>query len=195
IAGVVLTGVAMAYRPTVVRDYWRMVTTKPPSKFESPTLGTLIRYYQGEEGQPAETEAELAEKERRAFRWQVASLVPGLVWSACWWPWRWRRGWDELLPLLLLVSMLTAPYGAWLFDLVLLLVPVLQVAASLSVTADQRRWIAGAVHVAVNGAALWLWMKEVRYLAFIWITPVLLMAYVLLRWGRTAKPQAAEGQG
>lgn len=171
-AGVLLVGVAMLFRPTVLADYWHTLTTRPPQQYRSPTLGTLLRVAVGE----------------GSFRWQFLSMVPGVLWFAWWWPTRRRLDWDELLPPLLLVSLLTTAYGAWLFDLVLLLVPVLGVAAALGrPAAPAARWSAVAVHVGVNGLALALWLREVEYLAFLWLTPVLLIAYWFLN-RQTAAP-------
>lgn len=51
--------------------------------------------------------------------------------------WRFRQGedwdWSRALPVVVAVSMLTAPYGGWIFDLPVLLVPVVWCAARLSV--------------------------------------------------------------
>lgn len=165
LAGVALTAVAMTLRPTVLADYWHTFTTRPPEQYRSPTLGTLVRLAVGE----------------GAFRWQFLAVLPGFVWLAVWWPRRTSRDWDVMLPLILLVSLLTTPYGAWLFDLVLLLVPVVAVAAGVGRSGGPVLWAALAVHLAVNGLALALWMREVEYLAFIWMTPVLLIAYLALR--------------
>lgn len=162
LTGLLVTGLALARCPTVLADYWQLLRGKPLGVYESPTWGMVLRYVLGE----------------GAFGWQFASVVPGLVWFAWWWPRRWRQGWDELLPLLLLVSMATSAYGAWRYDLVVLLVAVLQVAAWRP---TDRRW-AVAAHAAINGLAFYLWQAiESRYIYFIWMAPALLLAYVLLR--------------
>ncbi len=59
------------------------------------------------------------------FRWQflpaaLACLAYAAVRVRTATPWDWATR----LPLVVLVSLLTAPYGAWVFDLVLLIVPV-----------------------------------------------------------------------
>ena len=68
----------------------------------------------------------------RRFGWQKSWLqfLPsalGLAWFAFYWP-RVRRAWrwEEQMPLLLLVSLLTTAYG-WPFDLVILLPAVIQI--------------------------------------------------------------------
>lgn len=163
--GVVLTAVAMAFRPTVLADYWHTMTTRPPTQYSSPTLGTIIRLVLGD----------------AAFRWQFLPVVPGLLWLACWRPAWASREWDETLPLIVLVSVLTTPYGAWLFDLVLLLLPVVAVTAAVARVGGATRQAALGVHAAINGLAMVLWLREAEYLLFIWMTPALLLAYLAFR--------------
>jgi hypothetical protein len=172
LTGFVLTGIALALDPGVLGHYWHTFTRQPPEQYRSPTVGMLIR---------------LA-LDGGSFRWQFLPMLPGLLWLAV----HWRRhhekwDWGEQLPLLLLVGMLTAPYGAWPFDLVLLLLPVVALAARLSRSAygvaTVARWIAAvAVHLAINGLALALLAHEAEYLAFAWMTPALLAGYVGLRF-------------
>ncbi len=78
----------------------------------------------------------------------------------------------------MLVSILTAAYGAWPFDLVLLLVPVMQVAVMVQ---RERRgvWLwAGATYLAINSMAAAQLACEVEYFWFIWMTPALLLTYL-----------------
>jgi hypothetical protein len=176
LAGVAATGVALAFNPAVLGQYWHTFTHRPPAQYRSPTLGTLLRLALGEGG----------------FHWQFAALVPGLAWFA--FSWRRQRqdwAWDEQLPLLLLVSVLTAAYGAWPFDLVLLLPPVLQVAAVLARAGGTApRALAVGAYLGINGLGLALLAREVEYLGFIWMTPALLAAYLALRPGE-ARAQVA----
>jgi hypothetical protein len=86
------------------------------------------------------------------------------------------------MPMLLLVSFVTASYGAWPFDLVILLPAVIQVAASIAATADRRRaLLAGAVYLAFNAVALAMNLSHCTSETFVWMAPTLLAAYVLLR--------------
>ena len=116
--------VALACNPAVLGQYWHTFTHRPPAQYHSPTLGTALRLLSGD----------------AQFRLQFLAMVPGLIWFA---PYCWRHradwDWDKCLPLLLLVSVVTAAYGAWPFDLVLLLVPVVQVAAAMRGEGDIRR--------------------------------------------------------
>jgi hypothetical protein len=99
-----------------------------------------------------------------------------------WWTQRRDWSWKEQLPLLLTVSVLTTAYGGWPFDLVLLLLPVLHAAA----TAARHRWnavsiLAVGLFVAINAIAAAQLALQVEYFWFIWITPAVLVAYLLVR--------------
>jgi hypothetical protein len=165
LAGASLTGLVMACSPSVWVGYWHTFTISPPAQYRSPTLGTLLRLLAGD----------------GPFGLQFVALAPGLAWLA-WHGWRRhsRWDWDEQLPPLLLASLLTAAYGAWPFDLVLLLLPVLRVAAALPRAGRGRAlFLAGAGHIIINGLALGLVAHEAEYLWFIWMSPALLLAYLV----------------
>ena len=70
------------------------------------------------------------DKCKEHFWLQFVPVAGGLAWFAYQWR-RHGRAWDwaDQLPWLLLVSFVTSPYGAWHFDLVLLLVAVVARAA------------------------------------------------------------------
>lgn len=170
LTGLALTGTALIFRPTLLTDYWATFR-QTPAQYVSPTLGYLLR----------------SALDDPWFGWQFAPLLPGLGWLA-WYGWRHRSDWDwpRRLPCLLLGSTLTAAYGAWLFDLVLLVVPILHVAARLAPASPPPsprglQIAAGAVHLAVAAgvATLLLVPWHVEYLYYIWITPVVLIAYLV----------------
>ena len=177
-AGLALVAAALLCNPDVLGQYWHTLTTSPPAQYRSPTLGTVLRLASGEDN----------------FRLQFLALVPGLAWFVPYWL-RHRRAWswEERMPALLLVSVLTAAYGAWPFDLVLLLVPVLHLAAA--VARDGRpRVVSAAVAAAAAFAGLGgvLLAREAEYLWFLWMTPAVLAAHVVLgRFTAAPTPTAA----
>ena len=86
------------------------------------------------------------------------------------------RDWLRVTPVLVLASLLAAPYGGWMFDLVLLLVPIVHVVTGLSDVAA-RRVLAGIV--AVNLFVL-VGMPAIGALAleqYTWFTPLVAVAY------------------
>lgn len=167
LAGLLAVGVASLCNPAVLGQYWQTLSSRPPAQYRSPTLGMALRLLLGED----------------RFRLQFLALVPGFLWLAFYWRHH-RRNWDwsERLPMLLLVSLLTAAYGAWLFDLVLLLVPFLQVAAEIRGEGRRAPWLpAAGVYLAFNIVAAWQLARGAEYFAFVWMTPVLLLAYLAFR--------------
>jgi hypothetical protein len=174
-AGILATLAAVAFNPAVLGQYWYTLTTRPPAQYVSPTFGSVLRMAFGPD-----------------FRWQFAVLLPGLVWFVWWQRRDPARPWADQLPALLLASLLTASYGAWPFDLVLVLVPVLGLAAQLDAapSAPATR-LALVAHLAINGLALWLLLKDVEFFWFIWMTPALACAWWLVRRevrGRVLQP-------
>jgi hypothetical protein len=144
------------------------MTNRTPEHWKSPTLGSLLREGLGEE----------------RFGLQFIPALIGLVWLAAY-AWTNRlRDWDWLdrMPLIVLVSFATASYGAWPFDLVILLPAVIQVAAQLAKAGDARGIVLGIVlFAAISGAALVMNRLQVMSDRFVWMAPSLLAAYVLFR--------------
>jgi Glycosyltransferase family 87 len=168
VAGLVLTAIPLLFNPQVLQQYWHTFTQKPPAQYRSPTIGTVLRLAFGEE----------------QFRLQFLAMIPGLLWFVPHW-WTQRRDWiwKEQLPLLLTVSVLTTAYGGWPFDLVLLLLPVMVAATTVA----RHGWNAVSVlalglFVALNVIAVTQLALQVEYFWFIWITPAVLSAFLLVRW-------------
>ncbi len=171
-AGVASVGLALYFNPAVLSQYWDALAHRPPAQYRSPTLGMVLRLLLGED----------------QFRLQFLSLIPGLLWLPIY-GWRHRNAWDwsERMPMLLFVSLLTAPYGAWLFDLVLLLIPLIQVLAA--VRASERaatRSAAACLYLLFNVAVAAQLSHSAEYFAFVWMTPALLLAYLALLPRRSA---------
>ncbi len=161
VAGIIATLIAVAFHPTVLADYWHTLSTKPPEEYDSPTLGMLLRRWLG----------------RERFALQFVPPLLGLLWLAVHWVRnRHKWNWDREMPLLILASILTAAYGAWPFDLVLVLPPVMQVAAR-----PRRPRLALALHVAINALALVLLLCRAEFFAFLWMPPALLLGYLFTR--------------
>lgn len=161
------TAVALAANPEVVRQYLDAMSHRPPEML-SPTLGTLLRLTFGVEH----------------FRLQFVPMALGLVWLPLYWL-RHRRHWvwTARAPVLLLAGFLTASYGAWPFDFVVLLVPVLQV-----LTRVARRPQPAVVGLALLGylgfnilALLLMNIRYTDYYWYAWMTPMLLYCYLVLQ--------------
>ena len=190
VAGVVMTAIPLLLNPQVLSQYADAMGNRPPSGWMSPTFGTLLRMQFGEE----------------RFWLQFVPVAFGLAWFV--WHWaRHRRTWDwtEQTPLLVLVSFVTAPYGAWPFDMMLLLPAVVWVVlmdrgrpARRAATADalpntpdapDSGSSAGgtpAVHkvalfglLAVNLACLVMNVAQTGSFYFWWVSPAVLVLYAI----------------
>jgi hypothetical protein len=162
-----LTVLPLARNPAVLEQYRHALSTYPP-RFLAPIPGSLLRLAFGIE-----------------HLWlNYVPTVFGLGWLAVHWRRRRRNWvWAEETAVLLLVSFLTASYGVWQFDLVVLLIPVLQ--AALWVCHSARPRVIGFALTAFLGfEAMALLLMNVRYTDqywHVWMTPMLLYSYVALR--------------
>ncbi len=164
-AGVAATAVAVACNPAVLAEY-RYALANPPSGNISPTIGAVLRL--------------VFDKDQVWLQFVPTAI--GLAWFPFYWR-KHRQNWDwrQQAPVLLMVSFITTAYGAWVFDLVVLLLPILQ-AACWVVASRERRMaaLAGGLFAAITGTALLLNLGAATYPAFIWMTPAVLLSYWLL---------------
>ncbi len=95
--------------------------------------------------------------------------------------WRTRRAWDwpRELPGVVWASVLTAPYGGWVFDLVVLLVPVTRAAAGLANAGRPTTIRLFAVaHVALTAATFTF---DADLGAYYWVAPATLLLCLAAR--------------
>jgi hypothetical protein len=170
VVGVVCALVPLLFNPHVWAQYADAMGNRPPAAWLSPTIGTVLRLAFGAE----------------MFRLQFVSVGAGLLWFA-WVRWRQRHGWDtsDQLALLLLVSFVTAPYGAWPFDMVLLLPAIfrmvvgrLSALSSGAVGSPAAAWVILGGLVAVNLGCLALNLFRTGSFWFLWVSPAVLALYV-----------------
>jgi hypothetical protein len=165
----------LASNPSLLGHYIHALTQRTQTHAHvSPLLGTALVLLAGQ---------------GRFGLLQFVPALPGLVWLG----WYWRRhrvawNWHERLPALLFASFLTASYGAWPFDLVILLLPLLQRTAQLQSAPRGRQAAVFLLYLVINLLALAQILAAVEYFWFLWMTPALLAAYLLT--GRQSSPQA-----
>jgi hypothetical protein len=177
-AGLACTFVAFAFDRQVVQQYVDALGNRPPAEWASPTIGTVLRLVFGEE----------------LFRLQFIPVVFGLFWFV----WHWRRlqtassmedrswDWCEQVPLLLLVSFVTAPYGAWPFDMVLLLPAVIWLIINVGWRMSANGQYILAALLSVNIGCLVLNLLHVNSFWFLWVSPTVLGIYLI---GRRLRPR------
>ena len=162
---------AMMFNSHVITQYLSATMADSPLVWMTPTFGSLLRRLFGFER-----------------KWLVfIPMVAGIFWLGLY-GLRHRADWlwVDRIPLLLLVSVVTAPFG-WSFDQVVLIPVLLQVMIQLF-AASRRRIVYGAIipYLAINIAAFAI---HVRYTDFwlIWLAPAILIWYLLAqRWSRHA---------
>jgi hypothetical protein len=163
----VATVIPLAFNPAVIGQYCFSLTQHPPERFYSPTIGTFLRLLLGPE----------------KFWLQFVPVVLGLGWFVWYWL-RCRRTWEwsEQLPVLLLASYLTASYGTWPFDYVVMLIPLIVMAVRVVGQPQVGAVIyAGLSFLCFDLLASWqrTFSYEHHHLS-IWMTPMLILMYMTL---------------
>jgi hypothetical protein len=167
IAGLACISISLVFDLRLLHQYFDAIGNRPPVEWATPTIGTALRFVFGQ----------------HLFRLQFIPMTFGLAWFARR-PWSFtsagsagkRWDWREELPLLLLVSFLTAPYGAWPFDMVLLL-PV-TIWLMLRTERPARGFIvAGLIMVNLGFFAVHLYTNSSFW--FLWVSPAILLLYLL----------------
>jgi hypothetical protein len=174
VAGLACAALPLALDPRVWHQYADAMANRPPAQWLSPTFGTVLRLVFGAE----------------YFRLQFVPVALGLAWFA-WYRWKNRRDWDwlERLPPVLLVSFTTAPYGAWPFDMVLILPAAFALGLMSGAAWDVRPgWAPGsprftlAALAAVNAGCLAMNLAQSGSFLFLWVAPATLLVYSLHSW-------------
>jgi hypothetical protein len=157
------TAIACWRDPKVLAHYQQFAVSHPPFGNVTPTIGGMLRVVLGEQ---------------RIW----LQFVPTAI-ALLWFPFYWRgqRGnwrWEEQASPLILISFVCTAYGAWPFDLVVLLIPLIQVAVQFVRYGSVVLLAAGvAAYILIDGAALLLNLAGARYPAFIWMTPAIWLFY------------------
>jgi hypothetical protein len=163
-----LIAVACLVRPHLLADYWNLSRSDYVKVWPS-ALGATLRLPFG--------------YSKSNFLLQFVAPVVGFVWFASDRMQAKRRGWLEELPALVTVSVFTSVY-AWYFDQILLLVPIVAIAAGLSASGHLPRW-AAIVYTAINvlSFALLFVPKCGINLAFLVAPPAVIVALARLKIG------------
>jgi hypothetical protein len=173
LGGIVVGGLACiaptVTNPEVWSQYWE--ATHAPSSadhhhisdWKPPLVGWWLR--QAVPGQPF------------AVQWLplAAILLPFIAWQLL----SKKQVSERLdsLPWIVGVSLVAAPYGAWSFDLVLLLVPVLATAARLAEAGNRHAVALGLVClVTVNAVSLVMMINRVPSEWYVWLAPCVLLS-------------------
>lgn len=170
VAGVVLCLPPAFAVPSVWGDYFSVLTgpadprIRPLADWKPPLIGWWLR--QSVPGQPF------------WIQW-LPLLFATVTVAALSMRTRTRHSWEGTIasvPWLVALSLLVAPYGAWAYDLVLLLVLILAVVAQLARVPDRRAIAIGFVWLAsVNVLSVILMINGVSSEWYVWLAPSLLL--------------------
>jgi hypothetical protein len=160
-----LTLAALALNPVVFAQYVEAFSDRPPEQFVPPTFGMALRLLFGND----------------RFWLSFVPMILGLLWGIGYYL-RNRNdwSWEERLPVVLLVSFVTSPYG-WIYDQVLLLIPITQLLAVTS--AHQPKWFKPFLCV-VAGLTLCCFVQHAAgywEVTFLWHAPVVFVLYLIGR--------------
>jgi hypothetical protein len=153
--------------PSVWQQYLDAMTSRPPSHFISPTIGAVLRGW-------------LAPS---SFWLQFVPALLGAVWGLWYWTrrrdnWNWRTA--GILPLF--VGCLTAAYGGWTFDLIVLLPAIVLV--GFDFRAKRLGGARGSVVLAfyaITQLVMLLTQSGTHQFVFVWVAPVLFILYLISR--------------
>ncbi|MEZ4590345.1 MAG: glycosyltransferase family 87 protein [Chloroflexota bacterium] len=159
---VVLTAVVFGLRPSFITDFSQTVGEGNLLGWETPTLGGFLG---------------------TTFGWQWAKLM-GLVvlplTVGLWWRYRDSVNLNSWVPATLLVSVISAPFG-WGYDVIVLLLPVLQLAAWIAegrfTQTEAIGW--GVLLVGINLAAIYQRSLEISEGQTFWVPIALAITYFI----------------
>jgi disulfide bond formation protein DsbB len=164
--GVAATILVSLPNPHVWSDYWA-ATRGPGSdihrslgEWKPPLVGWYLRQFVP--GQPFAVQfVPLA----------IAAVGFSIVWRKKRASWNWR----EAMPWVMGGSLLAAPYGAWAHDGILLLVPILAVAARFDPGSPRSR-LGLLVYLLANVAGYVTYLMHAYGETYVWLNPTILFA-------------------
>ncbi len=170
----VLCSISMIFNPQIFQQYITMLRSYSVSEWANPTIGAYLRFF--------------------VFGTDKfwIQFLPALL-AAAWFLFYWLRhnrswSWLQESPIILIVSLVTAPY-AWTYDLVILVPAIIQATIWMAADWKQRSaWIFTAVFLAISIFNLYLHTKLEEFW-FIWLAPAMLIWYLLIRWQYPKPPR------
>ncbi len=166
IAFLLLLGTAWGINPQLLEQYYYATTHYPPEQWATPTLGAVLRMLLGVEH----------------FWLQFVPSLLGAVWLLFYWR-RYRESWcwAEHLPVITLVSTMTAAYG-WTFDHTASVLALLPIAVLMLKSDWQRQRLSKIavllVYLVIDAVAIFSSMEQSWYW---WMAPVMLGWYLAAR--------------
>lgn len=134
----------------------------------------------------------------RPFWVQCVPAALGAFGFAVFW---WNRGspnrWPRVLPWVVPLGLVIAPYGSWACDLTLLLVPVIAVAVRLDACGWRipQRWPLAALYFAANLVMVAMIFAQLKQESYVWVAPVLIGCLLWASWESCLAPRVERCRG
>ena len=158
---IVFMAITLIINPSVISQYIVMVREYPLNLWMTSTLGASLRLLIGEE----------------KYYLQFIPAILGVLWLG-WYLYKTRKSfdWVKCLPLIILVSIVTTPYG-WITDYAVLVISVLPIAVLFvlqglpfgKVLVFSTYWAANLMVIFLSTSQNWFW----------WLPSFLLIWYLL----------------
>jgi hypothetical protein len=174
LAGLAAAALPLFFDPAVYSHFFELYRTAPyrlPLDMPAPTLRNVLTMF-------LSVDSVLVEH---------LPTAAGVLWIFAYW----RRheeqwSWEDKLPLILLVSVVTTAY-TWTFDQVIFLPAIMQAAAwTRGRTLNRQGLAAVVVYCLADVLYLVLKFRLANDLYYFWFAPTLLIVYLLLKHGGTS---------
>ena len=166
-AVLILTLIAWIFNPHIILQYLGMLQTYQISDWANPTIGAYLRFFWFG-----------TDKFWIQF---LPSMIGGMWFIYYWYKHHSSWDWKNELPILLLISQVTALY-TWTYDQVILIPAIIQ--ATVWIMYDWKRWFTLFVVISYL-SIIFLDLYLHRTLSdfwFVWMAPALLLLYLVIRW-------------
>ena len=169
---------ALAFNPVVFQHYAASASTQPPTIWVTATIGALLRLLLG----PAQ------------IWYQFIPLALGAIWFIWYWLIN-HQGWSwgGQMPAIVLVSLLSSPFG-WSFDQVVLLLVIIPITVWVTAQNDRKHTrVFALAYFLIQAMALVINLLDLNHIWFVWVPPAFAVMYILYA-SRQAKVQLVSRQ-
>jgi hypothetical protein len=166
ITGLIATAIPFIINPDVISQYLYTTLNQPPLYWKTPTLGSVLRLLFGID----------------IYWLQFLPSVLGALWFFFYWfRHRYKWNWSEQIPIILIISVVTASFG-WEFDQIVLLPVMIQIGVWVF-QSDQRvlTSIAIIIHLLITSFAIVITFLPISNFGYIWMAPTFALIYLCLR--------------
>jgi hypothetical protein len=166
ITGVIASTIPLIINPDVINQYLYTTLNQPPLYWKTPTLGAVFRLLFGVD----------------TYWLQFLPSVLGALWIFFYWfRHRCKWNWSEQVPIILIISALTASYG-WEYDQIVLLPALIQIGVWVFQSAQRMlAIIAIIIHFLITSFAVAITFLPVSSFSYVWMAPTFAAIYLCLR--------------